>query len=425
MRNLLALTATLGITALIIGAVFYLRRSLTLIRQLTFVLIVGAVAVGLATYKLSGVTLPPEVDQGFTALLAFLAVIVILRLIGIYIFDIHLRANRGVQLPPLLAPVAQTLVYLVAAFIILKVNYQDMSLAPLFATSAVTSLVIGLALQPILTNLIAGVVIAIEKPFRLNDWIKVGDIEGRIVEITWRTTHLRTRDNDNLILPNGKISEERILNYYYPNPMHMARVWVGAHYSAPPYRVRRALLESVPGIQGTLEKPTPDVQVRNFQDSAIEYELRVWIKDIADVDRIKSDLRACIWESFKRHGITIPYPIRTIEVAPRARATSDPARAPQARLFVSDGSGAGVTIPLSERPSTIGRAQTCDVQLADAQASKEHARITWDGATYIIEDLGSSFGTLVNGEKVDRRRLQPLDRIAIGGTVMVFEADGT
>jgi small-conductance mechanosensitive channel len=422
MRNIFALAATLGVTLLIIGAVLYLRRSLRVVRQLTFVLIVGALAVGLAIYKLSGVTLLPDFDQVFTALLAFLAVIVFLRLLGIYIFDIHLRANRGVQLPPLLAPVTQGVVYLVAGFVILRFVFR-MDLAPLFTTSAVTSLVLGLALQPILTNLIAGVVIAIEKPFRLNDWIKVGDIEGRIVEITWRTTHLRTRDNDNLILPNGKISEERILNYYYPNPMHMARILVGAHYSAAPYRVRRALLESVAGVVGALEKPSPDVQVRDYQDSAILYELRVWISDIADVDRIKSDLRARIWESFKLHGITIPYPIRTLEIAPRPRAQAG-APAARARLFISDGAGAGGTIGLSDRPEVIGRAQTCDIQLNDAQASKEHARISWGGQGFIIEDLGSSFGTLVNGVKIDRWSLQPLDRIAIGGTVMVFEADG-
>ncbi len=165
------------------------------------------------------------------------------------------------------------------------------------------------------------------------------------------------------------------------------------------------------------------MQVRDYQDSAIQYELRVWIKDIADVDRIKSDLRARIWESFKRNGITIPYPIRTIEVAPRARAQADGAAEPRARLYVSDGAGAGLTIRLSDRPSTIGRAPTCDIQLNDAQASKEHARISWAGGGFLIEDLGSSFGTLVNGVKVDRCSLNPLDRIAIGGTIMVFEAD--
>ncbi len=425
MTTLLALAASVGSTALLIGVILYLRRSLRIVRQLSFIMTVGAVAVGLAVYKLTGVELAPDFDQFFTWLLAFIAVTTALRLLGIYIFDIHLRAHRGVQLPPLLAPVTQGVVYLIAGLIIVRLVYPAMSLAPLFTTSAVTSLVLGLALQPILTNLIAGIVIVIEKPFRLNDWIKVGDTEGRVVEITWRTTHLRTRDNDNLILPNGAISEERILNYYYPNPMHLARVLVGAHYSSPPYRVRRALLECVPGVEGAMEKPSPDVYVKDYADSAILYELRVWIADIADVDRVKSELRARLWESFKRHDITIPFPIRTLEFAPRPRTRAAGEPAAGGRLFIAEGAGAGATLRLADRPFTIGRATTCDLQLDDARASKEHARIEWTGGGYTVADLGSSFGTLVNGVRADRADLRSLDRLAIGGTVLVFEADGT
>ena len=419
----LALAAAIGLTALVIGVVLVVRRSLTLVRQLTFVLAAGAVAVGLAFFRLSGVGLSPELAQVTTALIAFLGAIVVLRIVGIYVFDIHLRAHRGVLLPPLLAPVAQGLLYVVVAFVILRVVYPEMSLAPLFTTSAVTSLVLGLALQPILTNLIAGIVIAIERPFRLNDWIKVGEIEGRVVEITWRTTHLRTRDNDNLILPNGKISEERVLNFYYPNPMHVAVVHVGAHYSAAPYRVRRALLDCVPGVDGALETPSPDVQLREFQDSAIQYELRVWIEDIANVERIKSDLRARIWESFRRQGINIPYPIRTLETSPRRTPSPAGPKAARARLFVVEGAGAGLTFRLTDQPLTLGRAQTCDVTLDDSHASKEHARIAWTGEAFAIEDLSSSFGTFVNGERVERRALRALDRVVIGATVLVLEDD--
>ena len=192
-----------------------------------------------------------------------------------------------------------------------------MSIAPLVATSAVTSLVLGLALQPILGNFFAGLVIAVERPFRINDWIKVNGIDGRVVDITWRTTHLRTRDNDNLVIPNGKLADERVLNFYYPHPMHLERVHVGADYRVPPYRVRRALLEAVTGVAGALDKPSPDVYVLSFDESAIRYELRVWIEDMAQSTRIASDLRARVWEELKKAGIRIPFPVRTLEIAPR------------------------------------------------------------------------------------------------------------
>src|SRR4030095_9194813 len=116
----------------------------------------------------------------------------------------------------------------------------------------VPPLALGLALQPILGNFFAGLVISLEKPFRINDWIRVGDDEGRVVAITWRTTHLRPPHNDNIVIPNGKIADERVLNYYYPHPMHLERVYVGVHYKTPPYRAKRALLEAAVGVAGGL-----------------------------------------------------------------------------------------------------------------------------------------------------------------------------
>lgn len=425
MITALALAASLGTAVLLIGAVIYLRRSLTIVRQLSFVLCVGAVAAALGMYALAGGPLPADFEQVFGWLVVFLAAITLLRLVGLYIFDIHFRAHRGVHLPPLLAPATQAAAYLVTAFVLLRAWFPGLNLGPLLATSAITSLVLGLALQPILGNLFAGIVISLEKPFRIEDWIKVGEVEGRVVEITWRTTHVRTRDNDNLIVPNGKIAEDYVLNYYYPNQMHLARVHVGAHYSVPPYRVRRALLECVGGVEGALDKPSPDVYVKEFGASAIDYELRVWIMDVADAGRIKSELLSRIWESFKRHGITIPFPIRTLEFSPRPARAAQADRTPAGRLFTLEGAGAGVTINLTDRPLLVGRNARADLHLDDAQVSQEHARIEWTGAGWSITDLDSSFGTWVNGVRTTRCELHPMDRITMGGTVLVLERDAS
>ncbi len=425
MNALLALAASFGTALVLIGAVLYLRRTLTIVRMLTMVLCVGAIAAALGAYVLAGGPLPAGFEQVFSWLVGFLAAITVLRLVGLYIFDIHLRAHRGLQLPPLLAPAVQGLAYLLAALVLLRVSFPNLNLGPLLATSAVTSLVLGLALQPILGNLFAGIVISLEKPFRLEDWIRVGDVEGRVVQMTWRTTHLRTRDNDTLVIPNGRIAEEHLVNFYYPNRMHLARVLVGVQYSTPPYRVRRALLECAAGIEGVLDKPSPDVFLKAFDSSAISYELRVWIADAAEAARIRSDVMARVWESFKRHGITIPFPIRTVEFAPRPHPASHAGQQPGGRLFVLEGASPGITIPLSDQPVVVGRSAQAGLHLDDAQASKEHARIEWTGSGYAIIDLGSSFGTWVNGVRVDRCDLNPLDRIMIGGSLLVMERDVT
>ncbi|MCX6551615.1 MAG: mechanosensitive ion channel, partial [Acidobacteria bacterium] len=239
------MAASVGITLVLLGAIFYVRRRLRIVRALTFVLGLAAVAIGLAVYKATGVRLLPDFEAFFVWMIATLVAITVLRLAGLYLFDVYLRIQRGVRVPPLLPSLSLAVAYLLAALLTLRAVYPGLNLAPLLATSAVTSLVLGLALQPILGNFFAGVAISFEQPYRINDWIKIGDIEGRVVDMTWRTTHLRTRDNDDLVIPNAKAADEYILNCHYPTPLHLARIYVGAHMAAPPYRVKHVLLECV------------------------------------------------------------------------------------------------------------------------------------------------------------------------------------
>ncbi|HEX9639485.1 MAG TPA: mechanosensitive ion channel domain-containing protein [Acidobacteriota bacterium] len=418
----LALGSSIAATALALALIFFLQRSFHLVRQLAFPLYIAAIAAGLKIFTLFEAGAFPLLEQALGWILLFLPAVAALRLIGLYLFEIHLQVRRGIRLPPLMPAVALGVAYILTALITLQMAYPQLEMTGLLATSAITSLVLGLALQPILGNFFAGVVISLEKPFRINDWIRVGAVEGRVEKITWRTTYLRTRENDNLVLPNAKIADEQVVNFYSPHPLHMERIYVGVHYRTPPYRVRRALLDCVQGVEGTLEKPTPEVYLLSFDDSSMQYELRVWIDDFANAPRIASEIRMRIWEEFKRSGITIPFPIRTLEIAPRPRRAELEAGAPQpARLFVTDGAERGRTLELDGGPITVGRAPSCQLVLTERQASKEHLRIEWTADGYLLTDLESSVGTRVNGAATQRHLLGDLDRITIGTTTIVFE----
>jgi small-conductance mechanosensitive channel len=427
MQMTLSLLASVGAFALLVALVAWLQRKLFLVRQLAFPLWIGAAAVALEVFiLLQPAYRPVQMHQVLGWFLLFCGLALVLRLLALYLFDIHLVAQKGIRLPPLLTAVTMAVVYLVTALTTLRLTFPNLNINALVATSAVTSLVLGLALQPILSNFFAGLVVSLERPFRINDWIRVGEHEGRVVAITWRTTHLRTRDNDNLVIPNGKLADERVLNFYYPHPMHLERIHVGADYRVPPYRVRRALLEAVTGVAGALDKPSPDVYVLSFDDSSIRYELRVWIEDMAQAPRIASDLRARVWEELKKAEITIPFPIRTLEIAPRRRREETPTEGPRpALLFVAEGPERGSTLELdASAPATVGRSRGCSLALTEPNASKEHLRIAWEDGAWVLTDLESSFGTRVNGQPTQRKELAPLDRIVIGDTVMIFESDG-
>ncbi|HYO12149.1 MAG TPA: mechanosensitive ion channel domain-containing protein [Thermoanaerobaculia bacterium] len=423
---MLVILGSVGILSLLIVLITALRRRFFWVRQLAFPLYVAAAVATIEIFTLLQPGYQPKVMErvlGWTLL--FLGLVTVFRLVGIYLFDVHLTARKDLRLPPLLPAVAMTLVYLITGFVTLGLTFPEFDVAPLIATSAVTSLVLGLALQPILGNFFAGLVISVEKPFRINDWIRVGDQEGRVVAITWRTTHLRTRENDNILIPNSKLADERVLNFYRPHPSHLDRIKVGVHYSTPPHRVRRALVDCVAGVPGVLDKPTPEVFLVAFDPSAIVYELRVWVDDVVNAPRIQSDIRIRIWEELQREGIVIPYPIQTVEIAPRKRPRLEEKRegTRPARLYVAEGPERGRSLSLDGGPATVGRSRASSLPLTDPNASKDHLRIAWEDDAWVLTDLESSFGTRVNGQPATRAVLRPFDRIAIGDTVMIFESD--
>jgi small-conductance mechanosensitive channel len=111
----------------------------------------------------------------------------------------------------------------------------------LLTTSAVGAVVVGFALQDTLGNLFSGLAIQIEKPFRVGHWIAVGNREGQVEEITWRATKLRTKAGQFLIVPNGVISKESILNYSEPTIPTRVDIEVGASYLTPPLGSARQL----------------------------------------------------------------------------------------------------------------------------------------------------------------------------------------
>lgn len=418
----LAVLGGIGVFGLMAVAITALLRRAFWVRQLAFPLYVAAGVLALEVYLLIAPAAGAALPGLRPAALLFLGLVTVLRLVALYLFDVHLAA-KGLRLPPLIPTVTMFVVYFVTGILTLRLAFPKLDVAPLIATSAVTSLVLGLALQPILGNFFAGLVLSVERPFRINDWIKVGEAEGRVVAVTWRTTHLRTRENDNLVIPNSKLADERVLNYYYPQPIHMERLKIPIHYSAPPYQVRRILIDCATGVPGVLDKPAVEVYLLSFDASHITYELRPWVEDVVAAPRIGSEIRQRVWEELKKQGIVIPYPIQTIEIAPRQRpSTPKTGGAPDARLYVAEGPDRGKTLVLDPAtPALVGRSRACGLALGEPNASKEHLRIAWEGGEWILTDLDSSFGSRVNGAAGSRVILHPFDRITIGETTIIFE----
>jgi small-conductance mechanosensitive channel/CRP-like cAMP-binding protein len=180
----------------------------------------------------------------------------------------------------------------------------------LLTTSAVGAVVVGFALQDTLGNLFSGLAIQIEKPFRVGHWIAIGEREGQVQEITWRATKLRTKAGEFLIVPNGIISKEAILNYSEPTVPTRISVEVGVAYDTPPNEVKAALREALSNAPLAMSTPPPFVELKEFAGSSVNYLLYFWVEDYGRDFEALDQVRSNIWYTFRRRSIEIPYPIQ-------------------------------------------------------------------------------------------------------------------
>ena len=155
--------------------------------------------------------------EGYATALVFAAALGgIVHIVVNFAFTVFFSRQRDIHLPPLLRNVILTATYITILIIALKIAVPGFSLSPLVLASGVFSLVVGLALQDVLSNLIAGITLSMEKPLRKDDWVLIEGQEGKVVEITWRTTKILTRQNDYISFPNRLVAERELRNYKYP-----------------------------------------------------------------------------------------------------------------------------------------------------------------------------------------------------------------
>jgi small-conductance mechanosensitive channel len=174
------------------------------------------------------------------------------------------------------------------------------------------SLGIGFGLQYIASDLVSGFILLFERPLRIGDRIKVGDIEGRVQSIAVRTTIISTNDNLAVIVPNSELVRNRFINYSYGSPEVRIAVPVGVAYGSDIDKVKAALIESAGLVEDVLREPAPQVRLREFGDSAINFDLLVWIREPHNHQQIKSKVSFEIIRAFESRGIDMPFPQREV-----------------------------------------------------------------------------------------------------------------
>jgi small-conductance mechanosensitive channel/CRP-like cAMP-binding protein len=260
-------------------------------------------------------------------------------------------------------------------------------------TSAVGAVVAGLALQDTLGNFVAGLAIQVEKPFRLGHWIRLGEWEGEVAEITWRAVKVRTRDGNQVIIPNGELSKSALTNYSEPASPTRIHVEVGAAYEHPPSAVKAAMHEALEHEPLVLRVPPPHVTLQAFADSAITYRAHFWIERLTLDEEAANRVRTRIYYSFRRHGISIPFPIQVqYEAEMAALAPTDDMRRGWERLLAAtELFGLLSEADRHALASTAASRFYGDTETIVAQGeSGESAYVITDGAARVTLDPGDT-----------------------------------
>ncbi len=237
-----------------------------------------------------------------------------LRLLDVLVFEL-VRPRRGsASVPKVVRDILRWVLSLAGLMVIVRVVFPQADLNVLAFSSIVVGYILGNASQDTLGNLISGLALNTESPFSIGDWVEIAGHRGRVVDMTWRATRLRTRLDDYIILPNAVISRDPIINFSRPTQVHGIKLPVGVNYDVPPNTVRRALLEVMRSVPAVLDMPAPEVRLKAYSDFSIDYEMRFFMRDYRMEEVVKSAVMDRVWYVFKREGIVIPFPIRDVNI---------------------------------------------------------------------------------------------------------------
>lgn len=249
-------------------------------------------------------------------LLIALVILLLTRYVAQFFRDIATnvgkRTIRSRSLQLLLAKTAYVATWVVGSVIACVIGFPGLRLGDIIATLGLSSVAIGFAFQDISKNFLAGVLLLLQQPFRINDQIIVGDYEGTVERIDIRTTKIRTYNGERVLLPNSKVFTSPVLvrTAFDSRRTDLA---VGVDYNTSLPEAKKILERIILEVEGVLNKPAPEIDLLGFGDSSIDMVVRYWTApQQKEVRHVQTAAIVAIKRAFDEADIGIPYPIRTL-----------------------------------------------------------------------------------------------------------------
>jgi len=174
---------------------------------------------------------------------------------------------------------------------------------------------IGFGLQKVVSNLISGVILLLDKSIKPGDVIEVGDSYGHIHSLGARYVSVVTRDGFEYLIPNEDLITQQVINWSFSDKLVRLKIGVGVSYSSDVRKAMDLMVKAAENIDRVLKQPGPVCQLKNFGDNSVDLELRIWIGDPEKgTSNVSSAVRLAIWDNFAEHGVEIPFPQRDVHI---------------------------------------------------------------------------------------------------------------
>ncbi|WP_321471984.1 mechanosensitive ion channel family protein [uncultured Paludibaculum sp.] len=282
-----------------------------------FLLWVAILSLHLATQS---APLPPKasglLSKVFLILWIVSLTIVASRLVALFIR--HKGSALHGALP--VTTLTQTLgrLFVISCGLLILLNTLGISITPILTALGVGGLAVALALQDTLSNLFAGFYLSIAGQVRAGDYIKLSSgEEGYVADTNWRSTTLRALANNYIVVPNAHLAQAILTNYHLPEKRMSLSIPVSVSYECDPDEIEQMLVEeavaAAPDIPGLMANPSPFVRfIPGFGASSLDFTLICQVNEFVDQYLVQHELRKRIFRRFRRDGVQIPFPSRTV-----------------------------------------------------------------------------------------------------------------
>jgi len=206
----------------------------------------------------------------------------------------------------------------IAIVVVLSSVGIDLSVLAIF--SGAVGVGIGFGLQRVVSNLVSGIILLADKSIKPGDVITVGENFGWVDFMGARYTSVVVRDGREILIPNEDLVTQRVINWSHSNDRVRLDVDFGVSYASDPHVVQALAVAAALGVKRVLARPEPVCHLIKFNDFSLDFVLRFWIEDpVAGVTNVRGAIMLALWDSFKREGVEIPFPVREVRLADNAR----------------------------------------------------------------------------------------------------------